>query len=224
VVGNSRSLPPAASPCFPGQGDCMRQPIAEGCGMPKPTKRFVDTVRPTSKDIVLWDDELRRFGLQVKPTGAMTYVVQYRNLAGRTRKLALGRLECLLTPEEARIRALKALGRVADCQNPSAARNEARGALTMGQLCDSYLSAAEKGSGLVSGSGPRLRARLPPIEAGSSGISSRCRGRWSCRLENGRHQEVRRSRRSHEARVTGGRGAASRTVGLPVLPSRRPPR
>jgi hypothetical protein len=59
--------------------------------MPKLTKRFVDSVKPGHRDVVLWDDELPRFGLRVKPSGALTYIVQYRNLAGRMRKLALGR-------------------------------------------------------------------------------------------------------------------------------------
>ena len=61
--------------------------------MPKLTKRFVDSVVPTTRDIVLWDTELPRFGLRVKPSGVMTYVVQYRNSAGRTRKLKLGRVD-----------------------------------------------------------------------------------------------------------------------------------
>ena len=60
--------------------------------MPKLTKRMVDRVTAGDRDIVLWDDDLPRFGLRVKPSGAMTYVVQYRNSAGRTRKLALGRV------------------------------------------------------------------------------------------------------------------------------------
>ena len=75
--------------------------------MPKITKRFVDQLKPTDRDVVLWDSEMARFGVRVKPTGAMTYVVQYRNSGGRTRKLALGRVG-VLTPEEARLAARKA--------------------------------------------------------------------------------------------------------------------
>src|SRR4029077_4654927 len=123
--------------------------------MPKLTKRFVDTVRPTKRDIVLWDDDLARFGVRVKPSGARTYVIQYRNSGGRTRKLALGRVG-ILTPEEARQRARKALGQVADGQDPSATRNAARGAMTVAALCDDYLEAAEKG--LVLGKRKRPKA------------------------------------------------------------------
>ena len=67
--------------------------------MPKINKRFVDQLKPTDRDVVLWDSEMARFGVRVKPTCAMTYVVQYRNSGGRTRKLALGRVG-VLTPEE----------------------------------------------------------------------------------------------------------------------------
>ena len=80
--------------------------------MPRITKRFVDALRPGKRDVVHWDEDLARFGVRVKPSGAMTYVVQYRNSAGRTRKLALGRVG-VLTPEEARQKARKALGEVA---------------------------------------------------------------------------------------------------------------
>ena len=52
----------------------------------------------------------------------LTLVVQYRNSAGRTRKLALGRVG-VLTPDEARQRARKALGRVADGADPVRSKN-----------------------------------------------------------------------------------------------------
>jgi integrase len=121
----------------------------------KLTKRFVDSVQPSKLDVVLWDAELPRFGLRVKPSGAMTYIIQYRNSAGRTRKLALGRVG-VLTPDEARQQARKALGRVAAGEDPSGARAAARGALTMVALCDEYLTASERG--LVPGKGGRRKS------------------------------------------------------------------
>ena len=123
--------------------------------MPKITKRFVDALRPGKRDVVHWDEDLARFGVRVKPSGARTYVIQYRNSGGRTRKLALGRVG-VLTPDEARQRARKALGRGSRRQDPSATRNAARGAMTVAALCDDYLEAAERG--LVLGKRKRPKA------------------------------------------------------------------
>jgi hypothetical protein len=60
--------------------------------MPKLTKRFVDALKAVEHDTLYRDDELKGFALRAKPSGARTWVVQYRNAAGRTRKLALGRV------------------------------------------------------------------------------------------------------------------------------------
>lgn len=107
--------------------------------MPKLTKRFIDTLKPTGTDIVLWDDDLARFGVRVKPGGAMAYVVQYRNSAGRTRRLALGRVG-VLTPEEARQSARRALAAVANGADPSADRHAQRADLTVAELIERYLT------------------------------------------------------------------------------------
>jgi len=55
---------------------------------------------PGETDRWAWDDALPGFGLRVTPGGVRTYVVQYR-VAGRTRRLALGR-HGRLTPERLR--------------------------------------------------------------------------------------------------------------------------
>ncbi|HEY6717979.1 MAG TPA: Arm DNA-binding domain-containing protein, partial [Reyranella sp.] len=120
--------------------------------MPKLTKRFVDALKPVQHDTLYRDDDLSGFALRAKPSGARTWVVQYRNSAGRTRKLALGRVG-VLTPDEARQQARKALGRVAHGEDPSATRQATRGAVTVADLCRDYLAAAEKG--LVLGKGKR---------------------------------------------------------------------
>jgi integrase len=112
--------------------------------LPKLTKRFVDALKPVQHDTLYRDEDLSGFALRAKPSGARTWVVQYRNSAGRTRKLALGRVG-VLTPDEARQRARKALGRVAAGEDPSATRNAARGAMTVADLCRDYLAAADKG-------------------------------------------------------------------------------
>ena len=101
-----RSVPAKGPPASPAEA-----------ALPKLTKRFVDALKPVTRDTLYRDDDLTGFALRAKPSGARTWVVQYRNSAGRTRKLALGRVG-VLTPDEARQRARKALGRVADWRRP----------------------------------------------------------------------------------------------------------
>src|SRR5512139_3648314 len=66
------------------------------------TKRVVERASAArDRDVWLWDTELRGFGVRIKPSGVRSYVVQYRNAGGRTRRLALGR-HGVLTAEQAR--------------------------------------------------------------------------------------------------------------------------
>ncbi|SUS06062.1 hypothetical protein DF3PB_2360008 [uncultured Defluviicoccus sp.] len=47
--------------------------------MPKITKRHVESLKGADSDVFTWDDELRGFGVRVKPSGLRSYIVQYRN-------------------------------------------------------------------------------------------------------------------------------------------------
>lgn len=47
--------------------------------MIKITKRAVDALEPTpGADRFLWDNEVRGFGVRLKPSGVATYIIQYR--------------------------------------------------------------------------------------------------------------------------------------------------
>lgn len=74
----------------------------------KLTKRTVDAAKPAERDYVLWDDDLPRFGLRVRASGSITYVVQYR-AKGRTRHVTLDH-HGPLTPDAARRRATPTMG------------------------------------------------------------------------------------------------------------------
>ena len=47
--------------------------------MSKLTKKSVDDTNTLPKRYLLWDGELRCFGLLVLPNGVKTYTLQYRN-------------------------------------------------------------------------------------------------------------------------------------------------
>jgi integrase len=115
--------------------------------MPKITKRVVDALRPdpTGKDVFRWDagdGALKGFGLRIKPSGAASYFVQYRNKEGRTRRLVIGRVGTL-TPDEARNLASDALKAVTRGSDPSTERHAVRAAITVSDLCDLYLADAK---------------------------------------------------------------------------------
>jgi len=105
----------------------------------KLTIRNIATIKPAiGRDIYAWDDEVAGFGLRVKPSGVYSFILQYRNANGISRRITLGKLG-VLTPEEARKRAQKKLAVVADGGDPAAERNADRNAITVSELCDDYL-------------------------------------------------------------------------------------
>lgn len=106
--------------------------------MAKITKRLVDSLRPDpERDVWAWDDEIKGFGVRVKPSGHKGYLVQYR-AQGRTRRFTLG-AHGKLTPEQARRLAQKKLGEVAEGGDPAEERRRGRQALTVRELAKRYM-------------------------------------------------------------------------------------
>jgi len=112
--------------------------------MPKLTKRTVEAAKPASRDVFLWDDQLPGFGLRVKASGVKSFIVQYRNGSGATRRLALGRFG-VLTAESARDMARDRLEQVRKGRDPSAERSEARKAATIAELAQRFVEEHAKG-------------------------------------------------------------------------------
>ncbi len=59
--------------------------------MPKITKRLIDAIEPSAERIIVWDSEIKGFGMIALPSGLRSFFVQYRNESGRKRRLTLGR-------------------------------------------------------------------------------------------------------------------------------------
>src|SRR6185437_4382513 len=110
----------------------------------KLTKRSIDAIKRDEADAVYWDAELRGFGLRVKPSGSKSFLIQYRNRQGRSRRLTVGQYG-RVTPDEARREARRLLSDVERGLDPAEQRLLERNAITVGDLCQEYLAKAEAG-------------------------------------------------------------------------------
>ncbi|MDP3907551.1 site-specific integrase [Novosphingobium sp.] len=114
--------------------------------MPKLTKQVVQALKlsadPRGPSVMwLWDTELRGFGVSVGRAGTKSFVVQYRNEQGKTRRKVIGRYG-LMTVEEARRIARVMLGDVARGHDPAEEAPPQVGH-TIDSICDWYLERAE---------------------------------------------------------------------------------
>ncbi len=107
--------------------------------MAKITKTRVESIKSSDKDIVEWDDELRGFGVRVKPSGVRSYIIQYRNRFGRSRRLTIG-THGRLTAEEARKEARLLLAEVERGGDPAADRAIVRNAPTVAEFSERYMT------------------------------------------------------------------------------------
>lgn len=103
------------------------------------TKRVVDAAVPDArKHIFVWDGDPRGFGLLVLPSGTKSFIIQYRNAAGRSRRYTIGRFPTF-TVDEARREAKDLLVAVAKGRDPVVERQAMRTAPDVATLLDRYL-------------------------------------------------------------------------------------
>ncbi len=107
--------------------------------MPKLTKRVIDAARPDPKGhYFIWDDEMPGFGIRILTSGKKTFQIQYRK-DGRTRRNSIG-MHGTVTTDQARKHAKELLGRVAKGDNPAEERAIHRGAITVADVCERFMS------------------------------------------------------------------------------------
>ena len=93
--------------------------------MAKLTKRVVDGAAAGASAAVLWDDEVKGFGLRVSPGGSKSYVLNYRAGRGRNapqRRITIGKHGSPWTPDMARREAVRLRGAIAAGIDPACAR------------------------------------------------------------------------------------------------------
>jgi integrase len=185
--------------------------------MTKLTKRAVDAIRPdpAGREIFVWDDALRGFGMRMMRSGTASYLVQYRTAEGRTRRLRIGKVGTL-TPDEAREIARDKLVAVTKGADPSAERHAARAAMTVAEFCDLYLAEAKgrvKASTLAMDRS-RIERHLKPLLGRHTVRSLTPEDIEKMQLDIATGKTARERPEGRGGSTTGGRGVAARTVGM----------
>lgn len=186
---------------------------------PKLTNAAVKALEPRTSDYVRWCGALPGFGVRVRPTGSKSFIVQY-DFGGRngvTRKVTVG--TCVkLTLDQARTEAEHILAKVQLGADVAADRSARRAELNVSQLCEEYLAegcAGKKTSTLATDRG-RIGRHIIPL-LGRKRISEVKRSdieRLMRDVASGKTAVDEKTIKHGRARVTGGRGAATRTVRL----------
>jgi integrase len=202
--------------------------FGEGEKMPKLTKTVVEAAKPRERQYTVWCSDLPGFGVYILPTGKRSYFVDYRNADGVRRRMTLGR-HGSLTADEARKLAIQALAGKDKGEDPALDRKTRRSAQkTVAELCEDYLSAAEKGlilgkkarakktSTLATDRG-RIKRHIIPL-LGKKAVKDVGRAdiiRFIEDVTAGKTAVVEKTDKLRgKAVVEGGRGTAARTAGL----------
>ena len=188
------------------------------------------TVAAIPKNSTVWDEgkgPSAGFGARRQKGDAVAYVVKYRTVDGRQRWATIGRHGAPWTPDLARAEARRTLGEVAKGGDPAAAKREARKAATVAELCDAYLESciaarvltrrqtAKKASTLVGDKGRIERHIKPLLGALKVAVVTRSDIEWfRDSVTEGATTATIKTGKHGLARVTGGRGTATRAMGL----------
>ena len=187
--------------------------------------RHVRTLLPGQ---TVWDASVPGFGARRQKSDAVAYVLFYRTKdARRQRWFTIGKHGAPWTPETARAEARRLLGDVARGNDPGAEKRVTRKAKTVSELCDLYFVDAQSGrlmtrrrtakklSTLLTDRG-RIERHIKPL-LGTRTVAGVTRAdieNFMFDVAKGKTASKTKTRPRGVAHVRGGRGTASRTVGL----------
>jgi len=182
----------------------------------KISKTKVDALKPKKSDYIIQDDVVPGFGVRIYPSGIKTYIFQYRR-KHRTRRIALGK-HGVLTPHTARQKAVELWNQVNNGDDPSANRYALDAGTTVAKLCKLYLEEGcdhKKPSTIEIDKGRILRHINPLLgKEIVADVTTDDVTKFMKDIIAGKTAADVRTKSRGRARVQGGKGTASRTVGL----------
>ncbi len=176
----------------------------------------------------VWDSAVGGFHARRQKSETVSYLVVYRTAEGRQRWQTIGRHGSPWTPDAAREAAKRILGQVADGADPAAEKRAKRKAASVGELCDLYLADAEAGRLLtrrkaakkpatIATDKGRIERHIKPL-LGRMKVSAVTRedvdGFMHAVAEGKTAARTKTAKKRGLANVRGGKGTATRTVGL----------
>ena len=185
--------------------------------MPHISQAFVNTLTPTGKTVIYWDDSLRGFGLRSRKN-TMTYILKYRNAYKKVCWLSFKNTN-QIKADCARELARNALADIAKGIDPAREKQEEKKALTVAELCDWYMreGTAHKKQSTLTIDKSRIERHIKPL-IGSRIVKSINRGDIQRLLDDivkgDKIYKDERTKARGRAIVKGGPVAGGRTVEL----------
>ena len=105
--------------------------------MPKITKRVVDALLAGERERIVWDSDIKGFGVRVHPTGRRVYIVKYRH-EGRSVKVTIGP-HGPITAAAARARAAEIVTLAKTGRDLAGKTPQTRGSATMAKLARRFM-------------------------------------------------------------------------------------
>ncbi|MGA2795724.1 MAG: tyrosine-type recombinase/integrase, partial [Roseiarcus sp.] len=185
-------------------------------------------IRALAPGETVWDAAVPSFGARRQKGPAVAYVLKFRTAEGRQRWHTIGRHGAPWTPDTAREEAKRLLGDVVKGGDPAAAKSAKRNAATVADLCEQYFADAaagrlltrwkmsKKASTLATDKG-RIDRHIVPL-MGRLSVAAVTRedvDAFMHAVADGKTAGKTKTAKKHGlAHVRGGKGTASRTVGL----------
>jgi integrase len=186
--------------------------------VPKITKRAVDASAARASRYIVWDTELRGFGLLVLPTGVKSYVFNYRTPEGRERRITIGK-HGAWTPAQARDKAEQYRQAIRSGGDPLGEKRLLAKAATVSDLLDTYLASEafrDKAPSTQAVDHGRIERHLRPLlgKRHAHLLTENDIRRALAAIRDGKTAADIKTRKRGRARVKGGAGTARMAVDL----------